>query len=241
MKSITSTDNPIFKKYLKLLKSSGIKKEGLAIACGDKIVADICIHHSNSIDAILSTQKIGFPHLIKNKHIELSSELFKELDIFETHKPLAVIQVPFISKWEAHKPQGLELLVPVQDPSNLGAIVRSAYAFGVKKIILLKESTHPFHPKSIRASSSYVMDMQFEEGPSIQDLKIEDVIALDMKGTSLKDFKWPQNCYLLVGEEGMGVPQSLKAQHVSIEMNTDCESLNVVVATSIALHSKFRL
>ncbi len=241
MKEITSSDNAIFKKYAKLLKSSGVKKEGLSLGCGSKIVEDLLVHHPQSVDAVLSTSKIGFPTLLKNKHIQLTTELFQELDLFATKSPIAVIKVPEFKTWEKQKPVGLELLVPVQDPSNLGAIVRSAYAFGVKKVVLLKESAHPFHPKSVRTSSGYVMDMTFEVGPSIQDLSsLSDVVALDMNGVSLNDFKWPKNCYLLVGEEGLGIPKNLKTQKIKIPMSENCESLNAVVATSIALHSQYR-
>jgi hypothetical protein len=82
MKEITSEENAIFKKYQKLLKSSGVKKEGLSLACGSKIVEDLLVHHPHSIDAILSTSKIGFPNLLKSKHIQLTTELFQEFDLF---------------------------------------------------------------------------------------------------------------------------------------------------------------
>ncbi len=241
MKEITSSENAIFKKYIKLLKSSGIKKEGLSLACGSKIVEDLLVHHPQSIDAVLSTSKIGFPNLLKNKHIQLTTELFQEFDLFATKSPIAVVKIPEFKTWEKKPPVGLELLVPVQDPSNLGAIVRSAYAFGVKKVVLLKESAHPFHPKSIRTSSGYVMDMQFEVGPSIQELsEISNVVALDMNGIDLNEFKWPKNCYLLVGEEGLGIPKTLKTQKIKIQMIENCESLNAVVATSIALSASYQ-
>lgn len=237
MKELSSPQNPIFKKYLSLEKSSGVKKEGLSLFSGEKVVHDVCLKSPQLVEAVISTQKIGFPPYLKPKHITMSPSMFSELDFFNTRKPLAVVQVPSFPKWESSSPQGLELLLPVQDPANMGAIIRTAFAFHIKKIILLSESAHPYHPKSIRASSGYVLNMNFEIGPSIRDLSLSKILTLDMEGQSLNQFQWPQNSFLLVGEEGQGLPQNLSLETLKIPMHEECESLNVGAALGIALYS----
>ena len=68
------------------------------------------------------------------------------------------------------RPRGLEILCPLGDPANVGALIRTAAAMGVERIILLKESAHPYHPKAIRAASGTMFKMSLLQGPSIRDL-----------------------------------------------------------------------
>ena len=88
--------------------------------------------------------------------ILLKKHLYNELDTFNTNAPLLVIQTPEIPEWDYRLTEGCNLLIPFQDPVNVGAVIRSAAGFGVKKIIMLKEAAHPFHPRSIRASTGAV-------------------------------------------------------------------------------------
>jgi TrmH family RNA methyltransferase len=237
MKSIESTSNSYFKVLQKILKTPGIKKEKLFFVMGSKVVSEH--YFDDNVKSILVTQDMGLlDRKLEKKIVTLSNDLFKELDIFMTESPLIVMELPKIPLWESKAPKGVELFIPAQDPANLGAMVRSAVAFGVKKIILLKESAHPFHPKSVRASSGMVLKTQFEIGPSIQDLHLtlKNYVSLDGEGKSLEKFEWPKDVSLVAGEEGLGLPKNLKANAVSIPINADCESLNVMAATSIALY-----
>ena len=134
----------------------------------------------------------------------------------------------------------MELLVAVSEPSNLGAIIRSSVAFGVQKIILLKESASPFHPRSVRASAGNVLKMTYEIGPSILDLDLSlqcQTLALDMDGENLSSFQWPKNTFLLVGEEGRGIPKEMKFKKLQIPIDVRVESLNAATAISIALYA----
>ncbi len=237
MKVIESRSNSYFKVLQKLVKASGIKKERLFLVMGPKIVSEYM--HLDTVKSILVTaESTAVDSRLKKKVVQLSNDLFKELDIYETQSPILVMELPKISIWNGQKPQGLELFVPAQDPANLGAIVRSAVGFGVSKVVLLKEAAHPFHPKAIKASSGMVLKAKFEVGPSIHELhkQIKDYVSLDGEGASLENFNWPKNISLVVGEEGMGLPESLKTNSVAIPISTECESLNVMAAASIALY-----
>ena len=92
----------------------------------------------------------------------LSPELFKELDVLGTKSPLLILSFKdFVVKDMNLEPKGLELVCPLGDPRNLGALVRSASAFTVREIILTKESTHPFLPHSVKASAGSVLLTRF--------------------------------------------------------------------------------
>ena len=131
------------------------------------------------------------------------------------------------------------LLVPFQDPANVGAVVRSAAAFGVKKIMLLEEAAMPFHPKSIRASGAQVFHMDFIMGPSIFKLKNlgTPIVTLSTDGVDMNKFEFPESFALLAGVEGPGLPDNFQTDFkISIPIEPIVESLNASVAVSIALY-----
>ena len=70
---------------------------------------------------------------------------------------------------DAPWPDGCTLFIPFQDPENVGAVIRSAAAFGVARVVLLKEAAHPFHPRSSRAAGSALFQVPLYQGPSIRN------------------------------------------------------------------------
>ncbi|MGE3975096.1 MAG: TrmH family RNA methyltransferase [Bdellovibrionales bacterium] len=248
--NISASSNPKYKTWISLLKSQGIRESGLFLLYG-KPIAEVLEQNPEKVNAILFTAehmdqvRAYDATLLKTKkatHFELSKELFKELDVFGIHQPIFVCESTEIPQSKLSSPQGLELLLALQNPSNLGAILRSALNFDVSKIIILKECSHPYHPKSIRALSSNPYLLNFEMGPALSEIKASDknFFALDANGKSLKDHKWPKNCFLLLGEEGQGLPSSIPEQaKLSIASSGKIDSLNATVAASIALYDYF--
>jgi tRNA G18 (ribose-2'-O)-methylase SpoU len=131
------------------------------------------------------------------------------------------------------------LCIPFQDPANVGAVIRSAAAFGVSKVVMLKEAAHPFHPKSVRVAGSNIFRVPLFEGPSLHRLKISDVpvVALSPKGEDVKNHIFPRSFWLVPGLEGFGLADHLKKVEVlSIPMERGVESLNAALATGIVLY-----
>ena len=136
------------------------------------------------------------------------------------------------------------LLDGIQDPGNLGTIIRSSLAFGVDTIVLSKDSVDLYNDKVIRSTQGMIFHI------NIIRCDLEDVINKikgDIKiiGTSLGDstplrsIDKLERYALIVGNEGNGVKKEildLCDDIVRIEMNKDVESLNVGVATSIILY-----
>lgn len=240
---ISNPSNKSMKEWKSLLSGKGIKKYGKAVISGRKIVAETMIHKPDSIQGYIVSDKMGAAQPEIPSHIpvyRLKGELFRELDIFGTREPLLVVEVPHYEKnIEKLKDEKVVLLIPFQDPANVGAVIRSSAAFGIRSVVLLEEAATPFHPKSIRASGAQVFTMDFIEGPSIRQLKNFGwpIVALDRDGVNLTNFHFPERFALLPGMEGPGLPEEIQPDYrVSIPMEPMVESLNAVVAVSIALY-----
>jgi TrmH family RNA methyltransferase len=238
MIKIESPSNETFKTFLSLTTSKGLKKTGLFILSGEKLIREFLKSPNLKIsyELITTGQEPLTSKMSEVKLTELSPDLFKQLDVVGTHYNLLVLEQPLIQPITlSAQPQGLELVLPIGDPGNLGALVRSCEAFGVAKIILTTEAAHPFLPKAVKASAGSVLRLPLFRSGSLTELS-EDCIGLDTEGISVNEFRWPKNSRLVVGEEGPGLKVLKLKTKISIPTQS-VESLNAVVATSIALFS----
>ncbi len=236
MKEITSKHNAKFKMWLSLLDSKGIRKEGLCLASGEKVIAELLREDAERIVEFILPPKGEAPHS-QISAFRLPGELFHELDVIGTRSALAVVRGTELNAWSASEPEGIQLILALSDPNNLGALLRSCEAFQVQNIILTKECCSPFLPKAIRASSGSVFRLPLVAGPSIKDLSLKSGYGLDMNGENIYDLAWPKDMHLVLGEEGQGLPESLSLKRVKIPMAKSIDSLNAMAAASIALFS----
>ncbi len=250
-KKIASRDNDNFKRWKSLLENRGIKKHQQFLASGEKIVQELALKNSQNSEWIsewIICEGFDAPSDFRGKSYTLTRELFKELDTFGTSYPLLAGSCPAIKSWsyesittEAPPSAGLRLVCPLGDPANLGAVIRSAAALGCHSVILTKEAANPFLPKSIRSSAGSVFSCPLFHGPSLNEIldsykESPHFIALDMQGDNISEFRWPTPAFLVMGEEGPGLPPH-QLKKVTIPIKATVESLNAVIATSIALYS----
>lgn len=245
MHQIDSSQNPQFKTWSGLLESRGIRKAGQFLLAGLKTVPEAITRWPALFTRIL----IRHPEWIADwplpDHIQpvvLAGPLFRELDVSGTDYPILVGDLPAIGVTDlSAPPAGLELVCALGDPANLGALLRSAAAFGVSKVILLEEAAHPFHPKCLRAASNAVFTLNIVRGGRWAglDQAAGPLLALDAGGEELATFPWPENARLILGEEGQGVPAAVPARRLTIGNTGNVESLNATVAASIALFTYY--
>ena len=237
---IESSDNRVFKQLAKTLEVRGIRKLERALVSGSKMVADLLRDSPELVEAWVATPSHPAPSKLPAhaKWYELAPPLFRKLDVAGTGTPLLAVKVPAIPAWNPDDiARGCTLLVPFQDPENVGTVIRSAVAFGVAHVVLLEEAAHPFHPKSVRASGGAVFTAQLFDGPSLHALPdAVPVVALSAGGRSISDFAFPDRFVLLPGVEGPGLPERFRARALAIPMTGKVESLNAAAATSIALY-----
>lgn len=235
MKPIGSASNALFKMWKSLLASKGIREEGLFLLSGEKLVREFLENPSFEISAELVPAG-GEP--LTRAAFELATPLFKEIDVVGTGSNILVLKAPALEHFDLEKrPQGLELVVPVGDPLNLGAIARSALAFGASRLLLTEEAANPFLPKAIKASAGALLRLPIARIGKLRDYDAAGPsFALDLNGRDITTFEWPKNLRLLVGEEGPGLGSLAGVETLSIPTGP-VESLNAAVAASLALDS----
>lgn len=141
----------------------------------------------------------------------------------------------------------LLLLDDIQDPGNMGTIIRSAIAFGIDTIILSNNCVDLYNPKVVRATQGTIFHIpiftfDFDQLMSIlKGLKIPIYATRVEYGTDVASLTNDDKIRfaLLMGNEGSGVHEKyleLSDKNLYIPMNSDVESLNVAIATSILLY-----
>ncbi|MBV2169982.1 MAG: RNA methyltransferase [Bdellovibrio sp.] len=246
MIEISSKSNDHFRRWADLASARGIKKHNEFILMGEKLIEEFLKNPTFKVKVELVHEDLRSLTMtaatLKGQRIpvfKLPKALFNELDVIGTHYNLLVLEPIDIAPLpEANTPQGLEVVCPLGDPANLGALARSALAFGASKLILTEESCNPFHPKAIKASAGALLKLPvYRVGKFMEFVGgNEDVYALDMKGEDIARFKWPKNLRLAIGEEGPGFSGIKGLKRLSVATQ-GVESLNATVAASIALFS----
>lgn len=137
------------------------------------------------------------------------------------------------------------ILDGIQDPGNLGTIIRSAVAFNIDTIILSDSAVDLYNYKVLRSAQG----LNFHINIIKRDLKEEitklkennyKIYTTDVNGgKNIKNVKVEEKYAIIMGNEGVGVRKDISAlsdEKLYINMNNNCESLNVAVATSIILY-----
>jgi TrmH family RNA methyltransferase len=178
----------------------------------------------------------------------LSSDLFDKLSSTETPQNImAEVEKPQLSLESA---EAYVVLDRIQDPGNVGSIIRSAAAAGRYGMILLKGTADPFSDKVVRASAGAIFKVPICTGRKAKEaltkLKEENtpLIACSMDGEEIYHVaNLKGKVAIVVGNEGSGLSDSLidnSDVRVRIPMSDDSESLNAAIAVSILLFEKRR-
>lgn len=253
---IESKDNNLF-KFVKKLKERRVRdKENLFILEGFRLIEE-AIRANMDIEYIIISKDYEdkFNDLLvennisSNKTIILSNNLF--IQLASTENPQGIIAV--IKKNDKKKDlRGDFFLIcdKVQDPGNLGTIIRTAHAAGVDGIILTKGTVDIYNDKTIRSTMGSIFYVPIfyddKDFTIIRNLKKE---GFNLVATSLKESRnffeedLKGKIILAVGNEGNGISDELfelADKKVKIPMPGGAESLNVSIATSIILFEKVR-
>lgn len=251
---IESKDNSIFKNTRKLKERKNRNKEKLYIIEGFRLLEEALKSKvSLSYIFIIKKEEEKVLNLIekynyKGRVFGLSNELFNEIS--DTKNSQGVIGIVEMEE-EKEILDGEFFIIcdKVQDPGNLGTIIRTAHASGADGIILTKGTVDVYNEKTIRSTMGsifylpMIFDNDFEKIKSLKDNGFR-ILATSLEGE--KDFfneDLRGKIAVTVGNEGNGVSEevyNLSDVKVKIPMPGNAESLNVAVATSIVLYERVR-
>lgn len=137
------------------------------------------------------------------------------------------------------------ILDNIQDPGNLGSIIRSAVAFNIETIILSNDTVDLYNDKVIRASEGMIFNLNFVKGylkELISKLKNQGykIYGTNVNnGELLKKLDFSQKTGIIMGNEGQGMKKELEEycdNMINIPISNECESLNVAVAASVIFY-----
>ena len=135
------------------------------------------------------------------------------------------------------------ILDNVQDPGNLGTIVRSAVAFNFDTVVISKGTVDLYNPKVIRSTKGMLFNINIiirELDEFINSLDGYTVYGTDVvDGNSIRDIDMPKKIGLVIGNEGRGISDNIRKlcnKFIYIDMNSKCESLNAGVAAAILMY-----
>ncbi len=249
---ISSPENALLKLARTLSRGRMIRKQGRALVAGTRIIREILERGTPEPEALLlSSVSEAVEQGVVREGSEADVEwrqlpfarfvqpaLLREVDPLGAEGPLLMVRVADPPEWTVQGPtRGVSVFLPLGDPENLGAALRSCAAFGVDRVVLAAESAHPFHPRAIRASAGACFQLELHRGPPLAEITMESVplFALAAGGRDIAEVSFPENLGLVVGEEGGGLPPGLDAVRIGIPIAPAVDSLNGAVALGIAL------
>ncbi|WP_205948474.1 TrmH family RNA methyltransferase [Pueribacillus theae] len=238
--------NDRVKKWKKLLTRKGREKERLFLVEGHHLIEEALKEKIVKTIIIDEEKEVPKEWTVNEKEIvRVSKNVFKEIS--ETETPQGVIAVcDMLKQQKLTYDQGKYLLIDrVQDPGNVGTMIRTADSAGFDAVILGKGCADLYNGKTIRATQGSLFHMPVYQHileEIVNGLKINSVKVYGSALKGARDYRSVEKTDsfgLLVGNEGEGVQEQLLAmcdEKVSIPIFGQAESLNVAVAAGILMY-----
>ena len=245
---ITSKDNEIIKN-IKKLKEKKYRVDSYIVE-GIKMVKEaISENQEIALIAIREDFKIDFDTK-KIKIVTISNKIFNDISDVKTPQGiLAVIKKNQNNQIETNQ-EYILALDSLQDPGNMGTIIRTADSANINQIIINKTTVDPYSPKVIRSTMGAIYRTNIIE---VEDLKTTlkemkskgfQIITTDLKATqSIYDINYNNKTVVVIGNEANGVSQEILQtadKKVIIPMLGKTESLNASIAASIMIYEYVR-
>jgi TrmH family RNA methyltransferase len=249
---IRSRANPVWKRIGESLAG---KDKQLIVLEGERLVADAAAMRRALGPILVSTERKDLARKFDQLDYAVQyvdPKLFRELSVLKNSPGIvALCKQPENRRLETLKlgPRSLLLVAHgIADPGNLGALARSAEAFGATALVLTKGSTAPFSDKALRGSMGSLLRLPVAHGWDPEELvalltglRCRHVCAATRKGKDPREFDWSGPIALWLGAETGALPDAAKKfEKLTIPIEAKVESLNVTVAASLLLYESAR-
>jgi TrmH family RNA methyltransferase len=255
LKAITSRDNPAYKAMHRLVsKSSERKATGMSVLDGAHLLAAFLDSGRTPEEVVVDRAGAEDPEvaeLVRRSApapvMQLSDALFKSLSTVDSPTGvIASVRTPQPGAVPADAPLVL-LLENIQDPGNVGTLLRSAAAAGAGHVLLSPQCAFAWSPKVLRAAMGAHFALNILEGADlvafVERYKGTAIALMGREGTSLYDLDLRGPCAFVIGNEGAGITADLAQGakvRAMIPTTRQVESLNAGIAGSVALFECMR-
>ncbi len=237
------------KSQEKLIRSLALrknrKKSGLFVAEGLKLVTDL-VSAGLTVENIFLTEGQREEFAGGDRTHTITVQEMKHISFLETPSPVLALFKQPERLGDFHEDAGFILLLDrIQDPGNMGTLLRTALWYGVEHIGLVKGSVDIFNPKVVQASMGALAHVQCveksaEEWVQWSASKDRRLLVADMDGIPAAEMNWTAKDILVLGNEGQGCDEVFKAagDQVTLPGNAaKMESLNVAISGATLLYA----
>lgn len=244
---ITSVNNDQVKEVVKLQQKKYRDEEKKFLLEGFKAIEAAFLAKIEIDKIFVLKEKASRYNFAQDKLILTTEAVLKKISTTETPpEAVAVAKQKTFSMDDIKTAKKVVLLENIKDLGNLGTILRTAKAFSQDAVILFGDTVDLYNPKCVRAAVGNLWKIPVVQVKDLSALKsqfsdFERIATLpkSIDTIALKDFKAKSPCLIMFGSEADGLSQDLidfSTKKVTIEMNTEVESLNLSVSVGIILH-----
>lgn len=253
IKEITSKENKIFKDCQRLLQKKFRDQQERYIIEGMNLIEE-AKENAEQVDFVVIRKNINIPSGFENVFV-MDEKLFDRIAQTETSQGvMAVVKKKNYSREQLDTlcsgGGNLLILDRLQDPGNIGTIIRTATGAGYKAVVAVKGTADIYSPKVVRSAAGAVFRIPIvlvEDDREVKQLAIALGKKLVVTGFDTDNYYFDidlsQNIALVIGNEGNGVSEELMAEadiKVKIPMKNNLESLNASVAAGILMYEAIR-
>jgi TrmH family RNA methyltransferase len=240
-KHIASKDNRRIKDLKKLQQKKYRRKQDLFLIEGAHLVEE-ALNHGQKVQTLIALEDYDYsPYAAADMEvITVAPGVMKLLSSLET--PPGIMAAVSYRKPSSEGRRVL-LLDGIQDPGNLGTLLRTADAFGFERVILSPDTVDAFSDKVLRSAQGSTFHIEIAVADAVQSVREFDgtVLGTSLEGaSSLEQLELPEGPLMIVlGNEGRGVSEEVLSNvdvRMKIEMPGQSESLNVAIAGGIIMH-----
>lgn len=259
MKEIKSRSNPLFRELQQQFRDAG--KPSHQIWLEGPHLCEMWLHHLGSLDWLVFAESSADhaqisllrQHVQATRQICLSDTLFKTICSVPSHQGVLIVAQPITVDSPIDLKQATVLLDRIQDPGNVGTILRTCAAAGITQVVCSTGTAGCWTPKVLRSAQGAHFLLRIEESVDLatrlqmacQNGSRLPILATALEGAqSLYDEGLPKEAVWLFGHEGQGVaPELLALADRRLRINhaqSAIESLNVASAVAVCLFEQWR-